>query len=87
MNTSRCNRRQNAPLLKLSNSINNKRCSNARTTGRLQIMFNKALSEAKSRLCVHEGVAITQAHLHCARAAENGPVVAFLFGPVVGGVM
>lgn len=50
-------------------------------------MFNKALSEAKSRLCVHEGVAITQAHLHCARAAENGPVVAFLFGPVVGGVM
>ena len=29
---------------------------------------------------------ITQVHLHCGAAGDNGPVVAFLFGPVEGGV-
>ena len=56
------------------------------TTGKLQIFFNQSLSEANFRLHVQEGATITQAHLHCGRAGENGPVVVFLFGPVDAGV-
>ncbi len=56
------------------------------TTARLVINFNRVLSEASFRLDVNDGQLINQAHLHCARAGENGPVVAFLFGLVPEGV-
>jgi hypothetical protein len=34
---------------------------------------------------VLDGVAVTQAHLHCGAAGQNGPVVVFLFGFIPGG--
>ena len=55
------------------------------TTGEIEVEFNYDLTEAKFELEVDDGVAITQAHLHCAPAGVNGPVVAFLFGFVPGG--
>ena len=56
------------------------------TTATLRLDFRRDLSAAKFRLSVFEGRKITQAHLHCARAGANGPVVAFLFdvAPVPG---
>lgn len=50
------------------------------TTARLDIQFNRGLSESTFRLAVNDGVGINQAHLHCGKAGINGPVVAFLFG-------
>lgn len=56
------------------------------TTATLRLDFRRDLSSAKFRLSVFDGELITQAHLHCARAGVNGPVVAFLFNvaPVPG---
>ncbi len=45
------------------------------TTGEIEVEFNYDLTEAKFELEVDDGVAITQAHLHCAPAGVNGPVV------------
>lgn len=56
------------------------------TTGRLDIAFDRLLTEAEFRLVVRDGLAVTQAHLHCGRAGENGPVVVFLFGLEADGV-
>ena len=56
------------------------------TTGKFRIDFNKKLSEAKFVLRVNDGIGVTQAHIHCGPAGTNGPVVAFLFGLVPGGV-
>lgn len=56
------------------------------TTGAFRLDFDRGLSEADFRLRVKDGTAITQAHIHCGRAGTNGPVVAFLFGFVPGGV-
>lgn len=50
------------------------------TTGRLQIQFNKGATEAEFTLRVSDGVRVTQAHLHCAAAGVNGPIVVFLAG-------
>lgn len=50
------------------------------TTARLDLQFNRLLSEATFRLNVNDGFGINQAHLHCGGAGSNGPVVAFLFG-------
>lgn len=36
-------------------------------------------------LTVNNGVGVTQAHIHIGSPTENGPVVAFLFGPVAEG--
>ena len=55
------------------------------TTGKVEVRFNKGLTEAEFRLKVRDGVAVTQAHLHCARAGRNGPVIAFVYGFVPGG--
>ena len=55
------------------------------TTGEIKVEFNDDLTEAEFELEVRDGVAITQAHLHCAPAGVNGPVMAFLFGFVPGG--
>lgn len=52
------------------------------TTGRFNVTFDRALTKAQFRLRVNQGVGITQAHLHCAPAGVNGPVLVFLFGLV-----
>jgi hypothetical protein len=49
------------------------------------VRFNRERTEARFRLIVEDGIAVTMAHLHCAPAGVNGPVVAFLFGEVPGG--
>ena len=56
------------------------------TTGEFRLRLDEGLTEAEARLNVRDGVAVTEAHLHCAAAGENGPLVAFLFGPVPDGV-
>jgi hypothetical protein len=55
------------------------------TEGEITVRFNQELTEARFRLIVEDGVAVTMAHLHCAPAGANGPVMAFLFGEVPGG--
>jgi hypothetical protein len=50
------------------------------TTGRFQILFNRVATAGEFTLRVHEGVRITQAHLHCGEAGVNGPVIVFLAG-------
>ncbi|GJL76582.1 CHRD domain-containing protein [Nitrosomonas sp.] len=52
------------------------------TTGAITVEFDKALTKVQFRIAVRNGTGITQAHFHCAPAGVNGPVVAFLFGPV-----
>jgi hypothetical protein len=52
------------------------------TTGTVEVEFDKALTKAQFRLAVSNGTGIIQAHFHCASAGVNGPVVAFLFGPL-----
>ena len=56
------------------------------TRGKIKLNFDRALSKVDFVLTVKDGVAVTQAHLHCGRAGSNGPVVAFLFNgaPVPG---
>jgi hypothetical protein len=49
------------------------------TIGRLRLSFDRALTRARFRLRVNNGEDITQAHLHCAPAGVNGPVIVFLF--------
>jgi hypothetical protein len=53
------------------------------TKGTIKISFNKDLSELEYVLVVRHGVDVLQAHLHCGRPGQNGPVVVFLF-PVGG---
>jgi hypothetical protein len=55
------------------------------TEGEITVRFDRELTEARFRLNVDDGVAVTMAHFHCAPAGVNGPVVAFLFGNVPGG--
>ena len=52
------------------------------TTGTIEVEFDQALTKAQFRIALSNGTGITQAHFHCAPAGVNGPVVAFLFGPV-----
>lgn len=49
------------------------------TSATLRLAFAEDLSSVRFNLRVFDGEAITQAHLHCARAGVNGPIVAFLF--------
>jgi hypothetical protein len=50
------------------------------TTGAVHIEFDEGFTEAQFVLEVFDGLAITQAHFHCNRAGQNGPVVMFLYG-------
>jgi hypothetical protein len=56
------------------------------TRGSATFRADPGLTQLRFDLRVTNGVAITQAHLHCAGAGVNGPVVAFLFGPEDPGV-
>jgi hypothetical protein len=49
-------------------------------TGKFRIKFNKQQTEAEYTLRVNDGVRVTQAHLHCAPAGVNGPIIIFLAG-------
>lgn len=51
-----------------------------------QARFNLSEESIEYRLFVHNIENVTQAHIHLGSADENGPVVAFLFGFVDGGV-
>ena len=53
--------------------------------GTMTVKFNGGLTRAKFNIKVLDGDAVTEAHLHCAPAGTNGPVVAFLSGFVPGG--
>ena len=50
------------------------------TSGRVFFTLNKEQTEIEIQLHLDEGVRITQAHIHCAPAGVNGPVVVFLAG-------
>lgn len=56
------------------------------TDGQGQARFNVSDESIEYRLFVSDLENITQAHIHLGPAGENGPVVAFLFGFVEGGV-
>lgn len=51
------------------------------TRGTATFRADPGLTELRFDVRVTNGNEITQAHLHCASAGVNGPVVAFLFGP------
>lgn len=48
------------------------------TRARAQVEVAKDLSSFRFRLIVRNGNDVTQAHLHCGRPGQNGPVVVFL---------
>ena len=50
------------------------------SNGKFKIKFKKDATAARFELTVKKGVRVTQAHIHCAPAGANGPVVAFLAG-------
>jgi hypothetical protein len=58
------------------------------TQGQGQVIFqlNRDGTELSYKLIVANIEDVTQAHIHLAPAGQNGPVVAFLFGFVFGGV-
>jgi hypothetical protein len=50
------------------------------TEGEAELRFNRDLTELKFELEVEDGIRVRQAHIHCAAAGANGPVVVFLAG-------
>ena len=56
------------------------------TEGTATFRFDPGLRELRYEVRVQSGSGVTQAHLHCAPAGVNGPVVVFLFGPDNAGV-
>jgi len=50
------------------------------TRGEARIQFNDATTAAEFDLEVEDGIRVTQAHIHCAPAGANGPIVVFLAG-------
>lgn len=59
------------------------------TSGTAKFRINPGSDEINFQLKVKDGVdllAVAGAHVHCAPAGANGPVVAFLAPPVAGGV-
>jgi hypothetical protein len=51
-------------------------------TGKVRFALNHDGSGLTYKLIVHAIEGVTQAHIHLGSASENGPPVAFLFGPV-----
>ena len=50
------------------------------TVGKARFELNDAKTELEFDLEVEDGVRVTQAHIHCAPAGSNGPIVIFLAG-------
>ena len=50
------------------------------TAGKARFELNDARTELEFELEVEDGVRVTQAHIHCAPAGSNGPIVIFLAG-------
>jgi hypothetical protein len=48
--------------------------------GRVKIRVNDTLTAAEVSLTVFDGVRVQQAHIHCAPAGANGPVVVWFAG-------
>jgi CHRD domain-containing protein len=58
------------------------------TTGEVQFRVNSAMTEIAFELEIKNATHIlgaVGAHLHCAKRGVNGPIIAFLAGPVPGG--
>lgn len=53
--------------------------------GRAEVRVDEDMMHADFEVRVENGIAVTQSHLHCAPAGQNGPVIAFLFGSIPGG--
>jgi len=51
------------------------------TLGLVRVEFARDLSAFNFVLNVRNGRAVTQAHLHCGRPGENGPIIVFLSAP------
>jgi hypothetical protein len=51
-----------------------------RTRGSAEFEFNESLTAIEFELEVKRGTRVTQAHIHCAPAGSNGPVIIFLAG-------
>ena len=49
-------------------------------SGSVRIRFNDDFTAASFTLAVNDGVRVQQAHIHCAFAGVNGPIVVFLAG-------
>jgi len=54
-------------------------------TGRAHLILRNE-AELRYRLVLNNIRNVTQAHIHLGRRGQNGPVVAFLFGPVSPGI-
>ncbi|MFD2613986.1 CHRD domain-containing protein [Paenibacillus gansuensis] len=50
-------------------------------TGNAVIQLNRSGNRLLFRLVIQNITRVTQAHIHLGRRGENGPIVAFLFGP------
>ena len=50
------------------------------TVGKARFEFIDAKTELEFELEVEDGIRVTQAHIHCAAAGTNGPIVIFLAG-------
>lgn len=50
-------------------------------SGNAVFQLNNAGTQLRFRLVVRNINRVTQAHIHLGRVGQNGPVVAFLFGP------
>lgn len=50
------------------------------TTGKFKIQFSSDYTEAEFNLRVDDGNQLFMAHLHCAPAGSNGPIVVWLAG-------
>lgn len=50
------------------------------TSGRFRLAFSAEMGKAEFRLKVNDGTRVTQAHIHCAPAGVNGPIIIFLGG-------
>ena len=50
------------------------------TRGKADFEFNRGKTELHFDLSVENGQRVQQAHIHCAAAGENGPIIIFLAG-------